>query len=345
MDSKVFKLALAASAVTLALSGCLSSDSEDADFLQVHAEFSDVRSLRQDGDKIVFSDTDRIWSVSAEGEAEMLYSPRNSFVEVLGPEHYLYVRNDSLFKGESLDGGANWELEAFSENTLRTTNFKRIDDQYYARQGSSLLVSDNDLTELSLVSGDLATAPETSTRIHVILHNPVHDQIWWTKRLSNFADGPWRLKRYDRTNGEVAAFEEFEDNVLVDGFVDNNDPNILMFGGEGGFLISYDNGENWEQDRVIDNENETIIVNSVQQDEQSGWYYANVSLTQEARTSEMWCSQDQGQSWTRTVMPVEVLGQAKTEVPMLLMEREGERRFVLGTRLGVVEGPLSAISC
>ncbi|RUO25989.1 hypothetical protein CWE09_04475 [Aliidiomarina minuta] len=350
MDMKPFKFALAASAVTFALSGCLDSSSSepedrDSDFLQVHYEYADVRSLRQDGDAVIVSDADRIWSLSADGEIEILYSPGSSFVEVLAPEHYVYVESDSSFKGESLDAGENWELSSFGENSHRITNFKRIDNEYYARQASSLLVSDSNLTEFTLVSGEVRTYSELSTRIHSIFYNPVHDQIWWTKRLSSDADSPWRLKRYDRGSAEVTTFGETETDILLDGFADQNDPNILVLGGEGGFHISYDNGENWQQDRFIDDENEFVVVNSVQQDEQSGRYYANVSLTEVAETSEMWCSQDQGQSWTRTELPVAVYGQAQAVVPMLLMDRDGERNFLLGTRVGVVEGPLSAIDC
>lgn len=342
------------------LTACFSSSDDDNDeavepqlSLERLAPEADVRSLQVDGNDLIMASYSYIYRLAPEQEPELLISVGSSeaLVRVLGPGHYLAASSYAHQIAETEDGGENWErtfgvfdnAEGIGQDVHYISQFKPIDDRLYFRQHASLLSSDREFTTVELESGSLEFATTQATGIErTLMYNEAHDELWWTEFTHEAPDEPMLVKRLNRESGELDTLFQHESAFFLDGFADANDPDVIVLGGEGGLRISYNNGADWATWPDTDEE---LTVYSVRQDEASDHYYAYASIGDSPRVDELWCSSDQGQSWSRTYLSEGTDGIIAASAPMIFMGDGEDRRFYIPTRRGVVAGSLAAVSC
>lgn len=141
-----------------------------------------------------------------------------------------------------------------------------------------------------------------------------------------------RSGRVDRLWTDTAA-------VFNDGSADYYDSSVMILGGEGGLLRTMDNGSNWQS--YPDN-SAGLTVYAVTQDGLDGNFYAFVRNASSA-SDQLWCSNDQGESWTRNQFGNDNVRVASDT--LLIAERQGQRKIIVASPRGVFEAPIGRFRC
>ena len=358
----IFKLSAIACTV-LSLSACNSSSEseEDAGFsLQRDLEYVEgFQLLVSEGDLWLTDMSGRVSRLAANddewefavngitGNATFLFNP--------APEQFVMTTQQIRMFSVSNDGGEEWQLhEGQTQHPLPYTSYSamlQIDNDVYMHAGEGLHRTQLDVNRPEdsfrdievLHESDVSAVFPFENRVRALIHNEARNELWWAE-FGGTGSEDYRVMRMDLVTEDVELVFTHDVNLIKDGFVDDTDPNTLVIGGEDGLRVSYDNGETWER-HVLD-EGSDHVVYSVQQDLVSLNYYAYVSVEQDdTRTDEMWCSVDQGASWTRTTLAEGSDGIFSSRGPMVFHDRDGARYFFIPTYDGVVQGALGDVTC
>ncbi|GAA5143130.1 WD40/YVTN/BNR-like repeat-containing protein [Thalassotalea piscium] len=294
----------------------------------VNTELNDsvtVSHLYLDGEAQLAATTQSLlWRANADAQWQDR-SPSSSGIKalaIISQGHYIaavqtdeaapYSKPSPLYITQ--DSGQNWQLinHNFGGDEFSTINnivYDQVNNQLYAVGDTSFAVANSAAENWTLLDG---AWDGIASGLALILPHPSQQFIWFG------GQGPienGHLNRYSIVDGSVTTWTDLLPNpsVFKGGLIHPTDNKTVLVGGEGGIVISRDNGTNWEQPLgdVDHHFYWDIVIDDI-----GNLYSASFNKGGAEQPLKVLCSSDNGVTWNSNDFSKEV---SKGGVKSLLM--------------------------
>ncbi|GHE78957.1 sialidase family protein [Thalassotalea profundi] len=193
------------------------------------------------------------------------------------------------------DSGQHWQIvnHNFGRNEYSVINniaYDQTNNLLYAVGDTSFAVSDTSAENWTLLDG---TWDGFASGLALLIPHPSQNFVWFG------GQGPIEngyLKRYSMVDGSVTTWTDLLPNpsVFKGGMIHPTDKQTVIFGSEGGIVVSTDNGENWI--KPLGDVNHLFYWDIVIDDE-GNLYTASYNKQKSEQPLEVLCSSDNGVTW------------------------------------------------